>query len=259
MVTDFEVQYDEEREQSVHWPVKNGPSIKLGKEKVKSGMSYTVRVRKINESGPGPWSEPIVVPIPAGCPSQPSKPSIKLTSPTEGTLTVRRLLPEDEHGSPVTALIIETCIRPSRQWTSREIGIDSSLSCSIEAAVTVEQDSTQYFRVKLKNNAGISIPSSSVELIPSQLIPSHPRQFKVKARTESKIELQWGKPAINPQAAKKYELQKRTIYGSWETVSTTHQLSAVATRLEPDTKYMFRVRAINSINAESEFSDDLTS
>ena len=35
-VTDFEVQYSEERGQSVHWPAKKGSGIKLGKGKVKT-------------------------------------------------------------------------------------------------------------------------------------------------------------------------------------------------------------------------------
>ena len=43
-VTEFEVQYSEERGQSVYWPAKRGSGIKLGKEKVKPGMSHTIRV-----------------------------------------------------------------------------------------------------------------------------------------------------------------------------------------------------------------------
>ena len=43
-VTDFEVQYSEERGQSVHSTAKKGSGIKLGKGKVKPGMPHTIRV-----------------------------------------------------------------------------------------------------------------------------------------------------------------------------------------------------------------------
>ena len=189
-VTKFEVQYDEQGELSVDRDVTEGNGVKLGKENVKPGMRYTVRVRKTNESGPGPWSEPVFVHMPAAPPSRPMQPRIELTSPTEGTLTVRRLLPE-EHGSPVTCLIIESCIQPSTEWISHpEVRIHPSNRHSIEKTVTVEPNTTHYFRVRMKNSAGISNPSEEVKLTPSQLIPGPPQHLKVVGRTDSKIKLQ---------------------------------------------------------------------
>ena len=168
-VTDFEVQYSEERGQSVHWPAKMGSGIKLGKEKVKPGMPHTIRVRKINESGPGPWSKSIIVHMP-GTPSRPSQPRIELTSHEQGILTVRRLSQEEEHGSPAKALIIETCTPPSKEWTSREVEINPNMGHSIQADVDVEPDIKQHLRVKMKNGAGISAPSEILKLTPSQMI-----------------------------------------------------------------------------------------
>ena len=258
IVTKFEVQYGEEKGQNVSWPVTQGSGIRLGKEKVQPGMLCTVKVRKINESGPGPWSKAVVVQMPASPPSQPSQPRITLTSESQGTLTVKRLSQEDEHGSPVKALIIESYTLPTIRWISREVEINPSNGPSIQAEIRVKYDKKQYFRVKMRNDAGISEPSKPVLLNPQQLIPGFPQQLKVKGRTESKIELQWCKPAFNLQAAERYELQKRTIHGSWETASTTDQLSAVAEKLEPNTKYWFRVRAINSNNEEGQFSYNIT-
>ena len=89
----------------------------------------------------------------------------------------------------------------------------------------------------MKNSAGISAPSEILKLTPSQMIPGPPKQFQVLGKTENEIKLQWCKPDINPHAAEKYELQKRTRHESWETISTTDKLSAVAAGLEPNTKY----------------------
>ena len=168
-VTDFEVQYSEERGQSVHWTAEKGSGIKLGKEKVKPGMPHTIRVRKINESGPGPWSKSIIVHMP-GTPSRPSQPRIELTSHEQGILTVRRLSQEEEHGSPAKALIIETCTPPSKEWrTSHEVEINPNMGHLIQADVKVEPHNMQYFRVKMKNSAGISAPSEILKLTPSQM------------------------------------------------------------------------------------------
>ena len=38
-----------------------------------------------------------------------------------------------------------------------------------------------------------------------------------------------------------------------EIISTTDKLSAVAARLEPNTKYQFHVHAINGVNTEGQF------
>ena len=66
-------------------------------------------------------------------------------------------------------------------------------------------------------------------------------------KMENEIKLQWYKPDINPHAAKKYELQKRTRHERRSIISTTDKLSAVAAGLEPNTKYWFRVHAINGV------------
>ena len=128
----------------MHWPAKMGSGIKLGKGKVKPGMPHTTQVQKINESDPGPWSKSIIVHMPA-TPSRPSQPRIELTSHEQGTLTVRRLSQEEEHGSSAKALIVETCIPPSKEWTSREVEINPNMGHPIQADVKVEPDITQYF------------------------------------------------------------------------------------------------------------------
>ena len=97
----------------------------------------------------------------------------------------------------------------------------------------VEPDITQYFRVEMKNSAGISAPSEILKLNPSQLIPGPPKQFEALGKTENETRLQWYKPDINPHAAQKKSHKKQTRHESWETISTTDKLSAVAAGLEP--------------------------
>ena len=60
-----------------------------------------------------------------------------------------------------------------------------------------------YFRVEMKNSAGISAPSEILKLNPSQLIPGPPKQFEALGKTENEIRLQWYRPDINPHAAQK--------------------------------------------------------
>ena len=132
-------------------------------------MPHTIRVRKINESGPRTWSKSIIVHLPA-TPSRPSQPRIERTSHEQGTLTVRKLSQEEEHRSPAKALIIETCTPPSKEWrTSCEVEINSNMGHLIQADVKVEPHNMQYFRVKMKNSAGISAPSEILKLTPSQM------------------------------------------------------------------------------------------
>ena len=83
---------------------------------------------------PGPWRKSIIVHMPA-TPSRPSQPRIELTSHGQGTLTVRRLSQEEEHGSSAKALIIETCIPRSKEWISREVEINPNMGHPIQADV----------------------------------------------------------------------------------------------------------------------------
>ena len=60
--------------------------------------------------------------------------------------------------------------------------------------------------------------------------------------------------------------QKNTRYKSEldvkagsKTISTTDELSAVAAGLKPNTKYWFRVHAINGSNAEGQFGTNIKS
>lgn len=75
-------------------------------------------------------------------------------------------------------------------------------------------------------------------------IPGPPINIAVVGKAKDKIKLQWDRPEINPDAAKKYIVRYRTGTKKWEEAVTSEQWHIVS-KLKPNTNYEFIVASFN--------------
>ena len=270
----YEVRYDDERNLMLSGEPENfrdeGNStafaVSLGEPKVKPGKLYTIQIRAVNKQGPGKWSEATVARFKTGPPNKPRKPSLIVNSPTEVCVEVKKIAESDENGSPVEQCVVEYAEENnSTKWMRLPYPLDARRRDSELAVKRLEPDCTYHFRVKMVNEAGESHPSDAERIVTTQLIPGAPQELRISSkRTDKSIKIRWNVPDINPQVVAKYEVQfqpaTRISMEQWNTVMTVTKptkLSANVCSLKTDTKYSFRVRAINDKGEDGEYCESI--
>ena len=252
----YEVRYDDVNQLSAS--VEPGSILKLGPPRVRAGQTYTIQVRAVNRSGPGEWSLATVIHFKKGPPSQPSRPSVKQESPTTAIISVMCLTKEEENGSTSTRCIVETRSANSGKWQPNVHNISQCTSLRLRLA-DLEPDTKYRLRVRMQNEAGTSIPSEEVTFQTNDLIPGAPLELRVSSRrTASSLKVRWKMPFNNPEAVDKFEVQVRQRGDAGQTpCNLTQKLSAKFTQLKSDTKYRFKVRALNKNGQPGEFSEEI--
>ena len=217
---------------------------------LKPSTKYRFRIWAVNEKTKGNFSKEFEAQTKPGVPNKPSKPDLTIIAPHKATVTVQQLRKENENGSPVTHVIIEKCTVASAvndQWSSEEFAVDADVEL-IKKVITLE-NSVQYFRVRMKNEVGISEPSAIVQA--SYLIPGPPQNIReqvnlwVKETSYNRITVSWDKPDAQPQAVKQYEVEVKQEGDQdphYETADSLENLTATFSKLKPNTVYRFRVR-----------------
>ncbi len=166
-VTGYELEYDEAHELTVRLNKTTLGQYKqsdkhfqvtLGKPKVHPGGVYSIRVRALNGSGPGEWSEPIVCefPQPPPTPSAPTVHSVHLEADDKDTDKVRAVIvvstpPDSENIAVCTVWVYppynsqsgESSQPPDEHIMSTIVEESSSLQSSTASRVHSKQLTTQ--------------------------------------------------------------------------------------------------------------------
>ena len=196
-------------------------------------------------------------------PNAPQKPTITVHSGNEVTVSTLRLKEQESNGSPVTQCIVEYHIAlGSQNWDRLSICLQNRNRKTVDVLVRSLSPNTLYnFRVRMVNDVGESEPSEYTQVITTVTIPGPPTELRASSKRAGKlIKIRWKKPEINPHAVAKYEAQVFNKKSQqWNTFKTVHctKLSATAKDLETNTKYKFRVFAINSQDQSGDYSEEL--
>ena len=220
-------------------------SVSLGSPKITAGHSYTFQVRAIfKDGGPSEWSQPAVCGYKTGPPNKPQKPTVTMKPPKEGiTIAIEPPKENDENGYPVQKCIV--------------VIDDDEFPYSLDefknpVTISAEPDKTLFLKVIMVNEAGRSPPSDAVEVTTPELLPGVPVNVRISStRKCDSIKIRWDRPDENAEAAFMYDVemirskQKQPI--EWNIVKhNVKKLYARVDQLNSNTKYKFRVRALNS-------------
>ena len=243
--------------------------MKLGDPKVAEKTSYTVKVRAVKKDGPGPWSEPSTIHFLCDRPSKPKMPDLTVFSPTQVAVVIQLLKENEMNGSEVHSCAVEytqvTAVQKKTAW-ERQIYNLKLEKIHVRKTVCVKSlnPNTIYkFRVIMINNIGESQPSDECQTKTHQLLPGVPQALCISSKcTDNSLKIRWKAPNENAQAVLCYHAQVRRAKSkadSWSTIAipkdAINKLSAKATNLKPNTKYLFRVQAFNDRGEPGEFTD----
>ena len=214
----------------------------------------------------GEWCKEVIVMTKADKPNRPCKPDIRCDFDENGKirclLMVTMLSVEQENGSPVEKIIIESKRRDVSKYGAKEYIAcrnNNMVELPIHPPNATEIFIIQY-RVRMKNQAGSSEPSDIRELESAQMIPGPPKNLAADKDNIlfNKIVLSWEEPDINPKSVEYYIIQKRFKPQVDETdISFNHEwldirkcdntdvTKASVTDLNPNTEYQFRIISFN--------------
>ena len=230
-------------------------------------QSYRFRAASCNSEFPagGEWCEEVLVTTKADKPSRPCKPDVRSELDEKGKirclLMVTMLSEEQENGSPVEKIIIESKRREVSRYDIKEyIACRSNVVELLIRPPNATETFTIQYRVRMKNQAGSSEPSDVRELESAQMIPGPPKNLAADKDNIlfNKIVLSWEEPDINPKSVEYYIIQRKFKSQADETdISFSHEwldirkcditdvTKASITDLTPNTEYQFRIISFN--------------
>ena len=208
-----------------------------------NGRTYQFRVRAVSSGGTGEASSTASAPV--GVPGTPTSLS---ATPLAASVRLSWSAPTQNGGSPITDYVVEVSDDGASTWTVFDDGVSSERS----ATVTGLTNGTSYaFRVAAANALGSGAPSTHVVSVPWEVLsPSAPRDVTVTSVQLTSIGLSWTAPSTDGGGAiTDYVVEYSANSGStWtefaDVVSTIR--STTVTGLTSGTRYLFRVRAVNS-------------
>ena len=210
---------------------------------------YNVRVRGKNESRVGVYCHAILCKTKICVPKCPDLPQISAKSPENGTLTVKALPIENRNGGRITQVIVSKRGEKSADWTDIVHNVDPHEKDSYILNVDVtcsSEDSSIFFRVKMKNEAGESEPSMKCELSADNMKPGPPHNV-VPIASERAITLTWEPPQSNQKSAKFYSIQYKELKrDEWKRVAYQPvKCACTINGLVPNTWYTVNIESGN--------------
>lgn len=108
--------------------------------------------------------------------------------------------------------------------------------------------SVQYsFRIATRNQDGIaSAPSTIVTLPAGELLPGPPTNVDITDYSHNTVSLAWNVTTVNVWAVERYEVQTRTVHGTWEVSAEPNGRAQECTisNLRSNTEYYFRICSV---------------
>lgn len=231
-----------------------------------AGSEYSLRVRAVNDEGPGDWSEPTRFTTLAQPPAQPEMLKVE-GEPTHSSISLTMTAP-DECGASVLGYCVQQ--RSSRPWYTAENETVKDVSAWYSVgefppnvllftiSEGLEAGMTHSFRYCARSNAGDSEWSETLDIA---LPPALPANAPVITRCEvhdfrNAVEITWTIPETNGAMVNGYEIWSlATATSSWQLIYTGyHNYYLDDDGIDVEIPPLYRVRAITDETPPSAFS-----
>ena len=207
-----------------------------------NGVEHTFRIRAVNGSGPGAESDGIVA-TPRPVPAKPS--GLR----AEAGNTQIRLVWTDPGDSSISGW----------QYSFKTMGgygawldIPGSGAATIRHTVTNLANDTSYtFRIRALNESGAGLESDEASATPRAAAPDKPTGFQVEAG-DGEVVLKWDDPDDSSIEGWQYKVRETggEYSAQWENIPGSGAMTVrhTVTGLENGKTYIFKIRAVNSVN-----------
>lgn len=214
-----------------------------------NNRTYKLRIRAVNDTGPGPGSdERTAAPYPAA----PAKP--------EGF--------EAMSGNRIAVLTWADADDVSIQgWEYRQkdtgnryggwLPVPGSNANTTSYTVVGLENAAEYtFQIRAYNNAGSGYLSDERSVIPILSIPREPTGFMVESGNR-KVTLSWSNPSDDSIEKWQYAFRTTGDYRDWTDMKASNATTVryVVAMLENDIPHAFKIRAINSVGSGIESNE----
>ncbi len=218
------------------------------------GITRHYRVSAINSTGAGtPSNVASATTQSVRAPDAPTGLTARASGRTEIILSWEA--PSNNGGSTITGYRIEVSTDAEASWSDQEANTGSAATTYTDTGLT--EGTTRHYRVSAINSAGTGTPSSVASAtIGDTTAPSAPTGLTATAAGPTQINLSWSAPSENGGAAiTGYQIEVSTDAGTFWNDLVTNTGSTATTNthmgLAPETRYDYRVRAINAVGTGS--------
>ena len=220
------------------------------------GTKYYYRVRAVNSQGGGLWSAYASGTTTAANPDAPV-----LTATATGMETIRLTWTvPDDNGTAITGYVLQRFGTSAWDTATNLLGAvpEDTIELTLHVDADLDPGKTYHYRIRATpqtgDNDGWSVSKSATTVAGA---PDRPTMVTAEADGQNAVDLTWVAPASdNGSAIVRYELQRYTTASGWVTVRS--DLPSTRTNykdsgLTADTRYVYRLRAVNRAEHNSGF------
>ena len=224
-------------------------------ENLTPATDYTVTVRVINKQLLGEGTK-IRFKTNVGPPNKPNNVSVLAMKDSLSQIKVSFEWPTeaDGNGSEITKVVAKYGIRNSSNSLNiietPIADINEGYICVTVGNIETHEENLIQIQLSFENEIGVG---ESVERFfnTKLMIPGSPEGFMVAGRGHKRIKLRWKPPSINPGAVSHYAIHVRKMNHNTYVIhlndinTTKSTFSAVVKNLDSDSKYNFKIEALN--------------
>lgn len=219
---------------------------------------YVFAISCRNEKYSGEWCNFPMKTMP-GPPDPPEKPKLyevkDQNNKTKYYLTFKKLLSENENGSPVSKISVESSNdADSTEWVAQHHPVeehDKIIKVPIEPYIQSNDVNFFHYRACFENKVGRSEYSDVLHISVMDLCPPPPENFRVAQTSARRIRLVWDRPTYNPYSVMHYKVMMAENYCSanqteWTKAAIVTDQFHIYDNLLPARSYKFRAASCNS-------------
>lgn len=225
-----------------------------------AGTTYYYEVRAINSAGVGSAATGMLATTGTTALGAPT--GLVAVAESSSRVELYWITPGDPDGDPITGYWIEVSEDSGTTWTN--VASDTGSRSTTHTHMGAPAGKALVYRVSAINSGGGGVASvNEMVMTPEASVPGMPMSVSAMATSDTEITVSWMAPADMGASAitgymvqRAYMMSDGTMSAWMNTACTGTAMMCMDTGLMPETKYYYRVRAMNA-EGYGEYSDGM--